>query len=234
MPPGACVEAVGSTHVAGFATAVVLDDDPWAWPGPYCLAYSPRTASYACVSLHAAPTETSGEDLTSPSIAETMELVRRRGADVELGIDLVSIHGSRARVVLDTVPEEGVRAEPLDVVREELVRGGFTVPVTARAVLEPEVWVAVGRVELRYSWRLHEGDASFEYHGTVELRCTPEGTVHELVLDHHSGIGGPFAVVSSAPGTTLHAITFEHQDGGEGWVDVRWYSWLVDAARWCP
>ena len=60
------------------------------------------------------------------------------------------------------------------------------------------------------------------------------GRPRELPPDRFGGRGGPLAVVSSAEGSTLHAITFEHHDGGEGWVNVRWYSGLVDEARWCP
>jgi hypothetical protein len=215
--------------------SVALGDDPWAWPGPHCFAYSPRLASYACMSLDATPTEASGEDLTPPSMAETREFVRRRRAAVALGVELVSVHGSEIRTVLDDAPDDYTRVTPLPAVQDELTRRGYTVPITARAVLEADAWVTVGRVELRYSWYLQEGDASFEYLGTVELRCTPDGPVHELPPDDRwRGIGGPLAVVSSAPGTRLHAITFEHLDGGEGYVDVRWYSWLVDEARWCP
>jgi hypothetical protein len=213
------------------AATIVLDDDPWTWPAPYCMAYSPRIVGYACVSLHASIDGTTiEEEMSTLAMTEMLEFVRRRKGRAQLGIDLVSAHGSHRRVVIDTVFDS---VEPLAAVQEALARHGYTVPITARAVLEADAWIAVGEVELRYSWHRDENPPSFDYQGRLELRCTPAGPVHEVVLDPF-GIGGPLAAVSSAKGTKLHAITVEHRFGGEGFVTLQWMSWLFDEARWCP
>ncbi len=211
----------------------VKTDGDWPWPGPYCFAYSKRLASYACTHLYANPTADSEQDLASESMFDTMTFVRGTRANVHLGVDLVSAFGAREVAVYRSHPFLSTTTVTVPEARALLLESGFVDPVPHQVVLEPDAWVSLRDIHLRYHIDVHEGDASYEIRGTLELRCTPDGPAHPVDLDPRDGIGGPFAVASAADGTGLYAITVEHQDGGEGYTDVVWRSYILDAERWC-
>ncbi len=246
VPPGADDEAAPGVLVTNEVEDELDGSAPvepsrvmatWPWPGPHCFAYSPRLSSYACVHLYAKPAQDSSEDadVSSASMVETLAGVQAKGARIQLGVSFVSAHGRRNHDVIDTVsPWREPPPESVAKLRERLRRRGYTEPVGYHAELPEDTWVDVGRVQLRYSVHLHEGDASFEYSGTLEIRCDRTAPAQTIDFDPYDDLGGPFAVVASAPGTSLHAVTVEHQDGGEGYVDLSWSSWLVDEREWCP
>ena len=162
-------------------------------------------------------------------MAETVTAALRRGAAVELGVELVSAHGRALRLVWGDLPPPPVTLPEL---REELTRRDYSAPIVLRKELPADAWVDVGSAQLRFSFDLHEGDASFEYRGKFEIRCEPDAPAIEIPFDEDPG--GPRAVVAAAADTPLVAVTIEHQDGGEGSVDVRWNSRVIDRAQWCP
>jgi hypothetical protein len=213
---------------------------------PGCIAWSPRTSHFACVELVATPVPEGVQDLTSPSMAKTLELVLRTDASIALGIVDVGTQphesGAWPQIAGIDLQLTGTAANAqLDGLRMLLGARGFDVPLVETLVLEPTDEEADGvgtsearseltGLEFRYGYDLHEGDASFEYTGTLTVRCNAD-SAPRVVFDD---LGGPFARIGIADGGRWAVISVEHQDGGEGYVDVVWYHQAFALDQLCP
>jgi hypothetical protein len=66
-------------------------------------------------------------------------------------------------------------------------------PTTKRRASASEAYSELAGLTFRYAYDLHEGDASFEYHGTLEVRCGADSPPR-VVLDD---LGGPLLASAS-------------------------------------
>ena len=98
--------------------------------------------------------------------------------------------------------------------------------------LVPGNWMRVDGARVRYDWRVHEGDASYENFGDMTVRC-PDGREIPLGVRERGLELGEVALAFSRPDSDVIAISVAGDDGGEGIV----YHWvntlIVDLHRLC-
>lgn len=210
--------------------AAPFEVEPHQLLHPGCVAWAPDTGRFACVQLSAVPTPDNEQDLGGESMDDTLARVQERGAELELAVIAVE-PGVEDVLIAEIDPrasDPAAREQRKDVARL-LAKRGFSRPLVGTLSLEaPDALMAdpvvvEARSELtsllfRYECNLHEGDASFEYYATLSVLCAP-GQTPKVILE---GLGGPLARLSFSEDGRFGVISIEHQDGGEGYVDVTW------------
>jgi hypothetical protein len=198
---------------------------------PGCVAWAPGSGRFACVRLRANPSPEGTQDLGGVSMSETLARVQRLGAELEL--DVVEVEPGVEEDVWIAAIDPRLTGAAAQAQREGigklLAARGFTGSLTGTVSLEhPDAWtqdpvVVEARSEetglsFRYECNIHEGDASFEFYATLAVVCGPS-QAPRVVLER---IGGPLARLSFSEDRRFGVISIEHQDGGEGYVDVTW------------
>jgi hypothetical protein len=184
--------------------ASVTDRDE-AGPAPGCFAYSPSRRAYACVGW-VAPDEDENAD--------------------ELGY--VDVVGGRADapVVEQHLSWSRRRGEvSREAVAQRLAALGFTGVAPQRERLPPGRWREIDGFAIRYTVRLHEGGASYEYFGQLDLRCA-DGRERHVEVRRRGLELGEHAAASWAPGSGTVALSVHGVDGGEG-HDDHWLNTVV-------
>jgi hypothetical protein len=199
---------------------------------PGCLARVPGTGRFACVRLSATPSEDGVQDLGGESMNDTLARVRERGAEIELDVIEVAPGVEEELWIAGIDPRlTGAAArQQREGIGMLLAARGFLRPLIGTlslevdaAALNDDPIVVEARSEVtglvfRYECHLHEGDASFEYYATLAVVCAP-GQAPRVILEQ---LGGPLARLSFSDDGRFGVISIEHQDGGEGYVDVTW------------
>ncbi len=115
------------------------------------------------------------------------------------------------------------------------VLGGAAADLTIRpttTALVPDAWVPLGAYAVRLRIDLHEGGASYEFYGGLDVRCV-DG--REIPVDVRArGLElGEVARLFTVAERPRFALSVRGQDGGEGHDDVWLNTITVDAAALC-
>lgn len=198
---------------------------------PGCLASAPGSGRFACVRLSATPTEGNQQDLGGESMDDTLARVQRLGAELEIDVVEVApgVEENLWIAGIDPRLTGAAARQQREGIGMLLAARGFSRPLVGTLSLEApdplttDPIVVEARSELtgllfRYECNVHEGDASFEYYATLSVVCA-NGEPPRVLLEQ---LGGPLARLSFSEDGRFGVISIEHQDGGEGYVDVTW------------
>jgi hypothetical protein len=179
------------------------------WDRPSCFGYSAADRGYACVDFAV------GADAGDPGLGD-FEQYAAPAATAWHGhkaIALVAAETTRLAIAskeYDRSRRIARERTPRAAVKLALARG-YRRPVRRSRPLPIGRWTRFHGTRLRFDTRMHEGDASYQNHGQLRLRC-PSGTIVTVVADNQAESAVAFAA-RRAP--TL-AIGFVEVDGGEG------------------
>ncbi len=115
------------------------------------------------------------------------------------------------------------------------VLGGVAEDLTTRPTMTPVVpgvWIPVGSQAVRVRIDLHEGSASYEFFGGLDVRCA-DGRVVAVDIRERGLELGEVARLFTVGGASTFALSVRGQDGGEGHDDVWLNTITVDAAALC-
>lgn len=178
---------------------------------PWCFAYSPARRAYAC--LGSAPLEGSKN-----ARAGYVDLI---GGTIDKPLVESYAVAGEVRSLTSTAAVEG-----------RLTALGFTaVPLEAKT-LSPGEWQTAGDAAVRFDLRLHEGDASFEYFGSVTVRC-PDAREIEVNVRKRGLELGEVARLFHAPGSRSVAVSVVGEDGGEDVINTWVNTVVIDIAALC-
>lgn len=197
--------------LAAMSRAAAEDREPVA---PRCFAYAPKRRLFVCL----------GHD----AIYNTDHI----GADdqaTNLRIDVVG----PGHVKSWTVAAIGGRPTTRRAIVETALGAlGLRALRRAPVKLAPNAWTRVGDVSLRLTLRPHDGDASFENFGHLDLRCR-SGVEIELDLRGAGLELGETAWVFRAPSADPLAVSIVGFDGGEDTSQYSLDTVVIDIAATC-
>jgi hypothetical protein len=201
------------------------------WDRVSCFAYSPAARGYACLDASA------GADSGDPGL---------RDFETWTPPPSTAWHGHKAVVlVTDKTHVFPIAKKEYDhtnrivhtraaraAVKQAIARG-FRQPVAHGKRLPIGTWKRVGSVWLRFETWMHEGDASYENHGSLRLSCSKPSKPKSgrLVVDDNQA---EEATVFTASGADAIAVGFVEVDGGEGAEYYNTDYVRIDLRTLCP
>jgi len=204
---------------------------PLHWDRVSCFAYSPAARGYACLDSSA------GADAGDPGLRDfetwtpPPDTAWNGHKAVVLVADKIHVFPIAEKAYDDSkrvVHHRGARAA----VKAAIDRG-YRRPVGRARALRADSWKRVGGVWLLFQTWMHEGDASYENHGSLRLSCRKPADLQSgrlVVADNQAEQAAAFA----AAGADVIAVGFVEVDGGEGAEYYNTDYIRIDLRALCP